>query len=112
LVTIKFLIGTGHTYDNGPENLGIKYHPQNNFSTTYDLNHNHKFNKYDNSSLLEFQHLPLKRKLPGERDASHEIRRNYLPAHLDEDFLPSWDLRQKDRPGSIGQYLLDQRYLK
>lgn len=102
----------GHAYHNGPENMGVKYHPQNLYTTTYDLNHNHKYHHTENPGLFESQHLPLQRKLPGERGGSHDIRRTYNPAHVDEDFLPSWDLRQKDRPGTIGQFLMDSSQVK
>merc|ERR1740117_665341 len=74
------------------------------------MNHNDKYNPYINTGIMGPKHIPLNRKLPGEVGRTHNIRRSYQPAHVDENHLPSHDLRQRDKPNSLGQQVLNQSF--
>lgn len=100
----------GHQYVHGPETENLKNDPYNTFNTTYDLNHNDKHNPFINSHVVQPRHLPLTRKLPGENKKAGNIQRTFAPAHQDEEFLPSHDVRQKDRPDTLGQFYLNQSF--
>jgi len=75
----------GHQYVYGPNHKLLKNEPHNTFNTTYDLNHNDKMNPFINSYIVQPQHIPLERRLPGETKKANNIKRAYVPAHVDEE---------------------------